>query len=105
MLGSGEDVEVIVPRQVWSEHQETGEVELSGSDGVEERGKLVDEARGGHAANRGVFREAQLVNAVGVQARTRSSAVEAARFDLAEVREQRRKHLVRTPDQRARIRQ
>lgn len=82
MLGANEHLAKIVGCEVWPEHQQGREVELAVRDGVEERGKTSDQAGRADAAKRGVFGEAQLVDAVSVQARTSSGAVEATRFDF-----------------------
>jgi hypothetical protein len=41
VLGAGEYVEVIVAGEVRPEHQEAGEVELAGGDGLEERNEVT----------------------------------------------------------------
>jgi hypothetical protein len=62
-------------------------VKLPRGHGLQEHGKAVHESSGRDSAKRFVFGEAKLVNTESVEARTGSHAVDAARFDLTEVRE------------------
>jgi hypothetical protein len=105
MLGSGQYLRQVLGREVRVEHQQTGEVELARSDGLEQLGKAAHEARGGDPAKRFVFREAQFVNAIAVEARAGTGTVDAAGFDLAEVPEQARQELVRATDEPSRGRE
>jgi hypothetical protein len=90
--------------QVRPEQEQPGEVELAGSDGIEQPRKFADEPRRRDAAHRRIFRQSELVDAVREQARARAGAVQTARFDLAQMREQRCEHVVRSSDQPARVR-
>ena len=74
-------------------------MELTGGNGIEQRGKTAHEASGADAAEGFVFGKAQLVDAVSVEARAGTSAVDTARFDLGEVSEQARQELVRATDE------
>jgi hypothetical protein len=76
-------------------------VELTGGNGIEQRGKAAYEASRADAAKGFVFGEAEFVDAVGVEARAGPSAMDTARFDLREVLEQARQELVRATDEPA----
>jgi hypothetical protein len=77
-------------------------VKLPRGDGLQERRKAAHESSGGDAAKRFVFGEAEFVDAVGIKARTGANAVDPARFDLTEVREQARQELIRATDEPSR---
>jgi hypothetical protein len=101
MLGEREDLDEIVGGDVGTEHQPAREVELTGGNGIEQRGKAAHEASCADAAKGFVFGKAEFVNAIGVEARAGTGAVDAARFDLGEVCEQARQQLVRATDEPA----
>jgi hypothetical protein len=102
VFGASEDLDEIVSGEQRSQHQQAREVELTGGDRVEQRGKAAHETGGSDATKRLVFREPKLVNAIAVEARASASAMDAARFDLPEVREQARQELVRATDEPSR---
>jgi hypothetical protein len=101
VFGAEQDFDEVLVGEVGTEHQETGEVELAGSDRVQQGREATDEAGGGDAAAGFVLRKAELIDAVRVQAGAGASAVDAACFDLTEVCEQGGHELVRTADKRA----
>ena len=105
VLGAGHHVAEVLARQVRPEQEQPGEVELAGSDGIEQPRKLADEPRRRDAAHRRVFGQSELVDAVREQTRASARAMQSARFDLAQMREQRCEHLIRSSDQPARVRQ
>jgi hypothetical protein len=74
-------------------------MKLPRGDGLQEHRKAAHESGGRDAAKRFIFGEAKLVDAIRVEARTGASAVDAARFDLTQVREQARQELVRATDE------
>jgi hypothetical protein len=86
VFGASEDLDEVVRGEERAEHQQAREVELASGNGLQQQGEAAHEAGGSDTAIRFVFGEAQLVDAVGVEARAGTSAVDAARFDLAEVR-------------------
>jgi hypothetical protein len=81
-------------REVRAKHEQAREVELARAERVEQRGEPSDETSGSNAAKGFVLGEAELVNAVGVEARTGARAVNAAGFGLAEVDEELGEQLV-----------
>jgi hypothetical protein len=101
VLGECEDLDKIVGGEVRTQHQWAREVELPGSDGIEQRGEAAYEASRADAAKGFVFGKAEFVVAVSVEARAGTSAVNTARFDLREVREQARQKLIRATDEPA----
>ena len=101
MLRSGEDLDEVTFGEVRAEHEQPGEVELAGGERVEQRREASDETSGSDAAKGLVLREAEFVNAVGVEARAGARAVNAARFDLAEVEEELGEQLVRATHEAA----
>jgi hypothetical protein len=101
MLGEREDLHEIVGGEVRTQHQQAREVELAGGNGIEQHGKAAHEASRADAAERFVFGETQLVNTIRVQARASAGAMDPARFDLGEVREQARQQLIRATDEPA----
>src|SRR4030095_2211342 len=66
VLGASEDLDEIVRGEQRSQHQQARQVELTGGDRVEQRGKAAHETGGGDAPKRLVFRETKLVNAIAV---------------------------------------
>src|SRR3954468_9918626 len=82
-------------RQVWAKHEQLREVELARGEGVEQRREASDETSGGNAAESLVLGEAELVDAIAVETRAGTRAVNAARFYLAEVDEELGEQLVR----------
>jgi hypothetical protein len=105
VLGTEQDLAEVLVGEVGSEHQEAGEVELAGGNRVQKNGETADETGGGDAAKGLVFGAAQFANAVGVQARTGTYSMDAARLDLAEVGEQGSERLVGAADETARGRE
>ena len=101
MFGEREDLDEIVGGEVRTQHQQAREVELTCGNGIEQRGKAAHEACRADAAEGFVFGKAELVDAVGVEARAGTSAVDTAHFDLGEVREQARQQLIRATDEPA----
>jgi hypothetical protein len=101
VFGECEDLDEIVGGQVGTQHQQPGEVEFTCGNGIEQCGKAAHEASRADAAERFVFGETQLVNTIRVQARASAGAMDPARFDLGEVREQARQQLVRATDEPA----
>ena len=99
VLGEREDLDEIFGGEVGTQHQQAREVEFTGGNGIEQRGKTAHEASRADAAECFVFGKAELVDAVGVEARAGTSAVDAALFDLGEVGEQARQELVRATDE------
>jgi hypothetical protein len=87
---------------MWAEHEQPGEMELSGGESAEQYGEASDETSGGNAPEGLVFRQAELVDAIRVEARARAGAVNAAGFDLAEMDEELREQVVRTIHEAAR---
>ena len=63
--------------------------------GIEQGWELLYEPRGTGATRGGVFGEPQLVDAVSVQAGAQALAMQAARFDLGKVQQQRGEELIR----------
>jgi hypothetical protein len=63
-------------------------MELAGGESVEQRREASDETSGRNPPESLVLRETELIDAVNVEARAGASAVNAARFDLAEVDEE-----------------
>jgi hypothetical protein len=87
--------------EVRTQHQQAREVELTGGNGIEQRGKAAHEAGRADAAKGFVFGKAEFVDTIGVEARADTSAVDTALFDFGEVREQARQQLVRATDEPA----
>ena len=77
-------------------------MKLAGRDGVEQGRKAANKARRGNAAEGLVLGEAKVVDAVGVEARAGTGAMDAACLDLGEVGEQARQELIRATDEAAR---
>jgi hypothetical protein len=101
VLGAREDMGEVSLVEVRAEHEQPGKVELAGGQRVQECREASDETSGGNAAKGFVFGEAELINAVGVEARAGARAVNAARFDLAEVNEELGEQLVRATHEAA----
>jgi hypothetical protein len=97
-----QDFAQVLVGKMRTEHQEAGEVELTSSHRVPQGGKAADQTGGGDAAKGLVFGEAQLINAVRIEARTGTDPVDAARLDLAEVGEQGGEQLVGAADEASR---
>src|SRR6478752_701086 len=77
-------------------------MQLATRDRVNQQREALDQLRRTGAARGGVFRETQLVDAVGVEARAGAAAMEPARFDLCQMNEQRGERSIRRADQAAR---
>jgi hypothetical protein len=88
-------------REMWADHEQPRQVQLARGDSVEQFRKFSDHPGRSDAPHGFVFRQSQFVDAVCAQARACPRPVQSARFDLAQVCEQRRKYLVRAPNQRA----
>jgi hypothetical protein len=101
VLGTEQDLAEVLFGEVGAEHQEAGEVELAGGNRVQKYGKTANETGGGDAAKGLVFGVAQLVDAIGVEARADTYPMDTARLDLAEVREQGGEQLIGAADETA----
>jgi hypothetical protein len=101
VLGEHEDLDEIVGGEVGIQHQQAREVELTSGNRIEQHGEAAYEASRADAAKGFVFGEAEFVDAVRVEARAGTSAVDAPRFDLGEVLEQARQKLIRATDEPA----
>jgi hypothetical protein len=90
-------------REMGGKHQYTGQVQLTVRDGFEQQRKALYQLGRTRTPRRCVLRKTQLINAVGVQARARSGAVQPARIELGQMRQQGREHLIRFSDKLARL--
>jgi hypothetical protein len=97
MLGARKNPGEVRFREVRAKHQEPSEVELVRGQRIEQRRKAPDETRSCYATKCLVFREAELVDAVGVEARAGARAVDATGFHLGEVGEELGQDLIRAP--------
>jgi hypothetical protein len=95
------DLDEVRLGEVRAEHEQPGEVELARGQRVEQRREASDETSGCNSAKSLVLREAELVDAVRVEARAGARAVNAARFDFAEVDEELGEQLVRATNETA----
>jgi hypothetical protein len=102
VFGAREDLDEVRLGEVRAKHEQAREMELAGGESVEQCWEASDETSGGNAPESLVLRQAQFVDTVGVEARAGPRAVNAARFDLAEVDEELGKQLVRTTHEAAR---
>jgi hypothetical protein len=105
VFGAGKHFDEIFGGEERAQHQEARQVQFAFGDGRQQRGKATHMASRSDAPERFVFGETQFVHAVGVQARTGTSAVKATRFDLSQVREETRQELVRAADEASRGRE
>jgi hypothetical protein len=69
-------------------------MELTRGQSIEQRRKALDETRSRDAAKCFVFREAELVDAVRVEARAGTRAVDSAGFDFSEMGEELSEELI-----------
>jgi hypothetical protein len=86
--GSLEDLGVPLAAEVRADHQEPREVNFPSCDELAQLRKLADEPRGLRAASGGVLAHAELVQAIGVEARAGTPAMDAAHLDLPQVGKQ-----------------
>jgi hypothetical protein len=99
MLGECHDLDVIGIGQVRTEQEKTREVKLAAGDRLEQRRELSYETRGLGSTKRAVFGEAELVDAVRVEARAAALAMDPTSFDLGEVSEERCQDLIRAANE------
>ena len=102
MLGADENLAQIFLGEVLAEHKKTGQVQLAGGDGIEERRKAPNESCSCNAPEGFVLRQAKLVDAIGVEARAGARAMDAASLHFAEVGEQRGEEQIRATDEASR---
>jgi hypothetical protein len=88
VLGPSEDFAEVLVAEVRTEQQETREVKLTRCDGLKQHRKAPNQAGCGHPTIGFVFGETEVVDAVGVEAGTRASAVQATCFEFTQVREE-----------------
>ncbi|HWA77027.1 MAG TPA: hypothetical protein VG937_32050 [Polyangiaceae bacterium] len=71
--------------EVWAQHEQAGQVDFTGSHGRQNGWESARESGGARPACGCVFRKAEFVDAIGVEAAAGSLAVQPARFHLGEV--------------------
>ncbi len=104
MFGARQHLDQVLCRQVRAEQQHGREVQLAAGNSVEKLGKASQQPCRAHAPKRRIFRELQLVNAIRVHTGAGAAAMNAARFDLPQVRQQCPQQLIRGTDEPARDR-
>jgi hypothetical protein len=97
-LGARDYLDVVFWREDRADLQQSRQVQLASGDGLDQQRKAFHQFRCAGASRRSVFREAKLVDAVRVKARAGTTAMNAARFDLCEVRQQCREDLIGRAD-------
>ena len=102
MFCQPQDLAVVLLGQVGPEQEQAGQVKLAGSDLLEHDRELPCELRGARGAERRILGHPKLVHAVSTEAGAGPHAVNAASFDLGEVRKQAGELLVRTRDEASR---
>jgi hypothetical protein len=105
VLGAGHHLPEVFARQVRRKQEQPSEVELARGHSVEHFGKFADQPRRGHAPDGLVFREAELIDAIGKQTRTRPLPVQLASIHFSQMRQQRREQLIRPSDQSSSVRE
>src|SRR5690349_7193808 len=101
MFRACENLREILLVQVRPQHEQPSEVKLPRGERIQQCRKAPHQAGRRDSTKRLVLREAKLVDAIRVEARASADPMDAARFHLAEVREQLREQLVRPPHETA----